>query len=199
MRLGGTAQRAAAQDNTLVRVGSGWRCLRRDARGRCRERAADLRRDPARRVPPLRAEENTESTSAVRSLLKIGEAAERVGLSLRTIRYYEEVGLVTPSERSPGGFRLFSEDDVARLRVLKGMKPFGLTLEEIRDLMALLDLTEDASQLADDERETARGSLAAYADRADARQAQLERHATEVGRLRDRICSQLEQLRVADH
>ncbi|MGI8480002.1 MAG: MerR family DNA-binding transcriptional regulator [Gaiellaceae bacterium] len=54
------------------------------------------------------------------SLLKIGEVADRVGLSLRTIRYYEEVGLLEPTGRSPGGFRLYSEDQVTRLATLKG-------------------------------------------------------------------------------
>src|SRR5690348_10590123 len=45
--------------------------------------------------------------------MQIGEVADRIGLSLRTIRYYEEVGLITPSARSPGGFRLYTEDDVS--------------------------------------------------------------------------------------
>lgn len=54
---------------------------------------------------------------------QIGEVAERTGLSLRTIRYYEEVGLITPSARSQGGFRLYTEEDIARLGVVKAMKP----------------------------------------------------------------------------
>ena len=47
--------------------------------------------------------------------MQIGEAAERVGLSIRTIRHYEEVGLIVPSARSGGGFRLYTEPDLARL------------------------------------------------------------------------------------
>lgn len=43
--------------------------------------------------------------------MQIGEVAERIGLSLRTIRYYEEVGLVVPSVRSQGGFRLYTEPE----------------------------------------------------------------------------------------
>ena len=46
--------------------------------------------------------------------MQIGEVAERTGLSLRTIRYYEEVGLAVPSARSQGGFRLYTEPDVGR-------------------------------------------------------------------------------------
>ena len=71
-------------------------------------------------------------------LLQIGQVAERTGLSLRTIRFYEENGLVPPTSRSDGGFRLYSEDDVARLDVIKRMKPLGFSLEEMRQLLTLL-------------------------------------------------------------
>ena len=60
--------------------------------------------------------------------MQIGEVAEQVGLSLRTIRYYEEVGLVTPSSRTSGGFRLYTETEVARLRLVKRMKPLEFSL-----------------------------------------------------------------------
>ena len=71
--------------------------------------------------------------------MQIGEVAERTGLSLRTIRYYEEVGLAVPSARSQGGFRLYTEPDVERLELIKRMKPLGFQLEEMRDLLAILD------------------------------------------------------------
>ena len=76
--------------------------------------------------------------------MQIGEVAERIGLSLRTIRYYEEVGLAVPSARSDGGFRLYVEDDVERLRVIMQMKPLGFSLEEMRELLGLLDADADA-------------------------------------------------------
>ncbi len=63
-----------------------------------------------------------------RDRMQIGEVAERTGLSLRTIRYYGEVGLVVPSARSKGGFRLYTESDVARLLLIKQMKPLGVQL-----------------------------------------------------------------------
>jgi DNA-binding transcriptional MerR regulator len=72
-------------------------------------------------------------------VMQIGEVAERTGLSLRTIRYYEEVGLVVPTERSTGGFRLYAEPDVARLELVKHMKPLEFTIDEMRDLLQLLD------------------------------------------------------------
>ncbi len=71
--------------------------------------------------------------------MQIGEVAERTGLSLRAIRYYEEVGLVRPSARTTGGFRLYTEPDVARLNLVKRMKPLGFSLDETRDLLAALD------------------------------------------------------------
>jgi MerR family transcriptional regulator, copper efflux regulator len=71
-------------------------------------------------------------------LMQIGQVAERTGLSLRTIRWYEEEGLVVPTARTDGGFRLYSADDVARLEVIKRMKPLGFALEEMRELLTLL-------------------------------------------------------------
>ena len=70
---------------------------------------------------------------------QIGEVAEAVRLSLRTIRYYEEVGVVPPSGRTAGGFRLYTDDDIERLRLVKQMKPLEFSLEEMRDLLHTRD------------------------------------------------------------
>lgn len=75
--------------------------------------------------------------------MRIGEVAERTGLSLRTIRYYGEVGLVEPSARSRGGFRLYTEDDVDRLQLIKRMKPLDFSLEQTRELLEALDRLDD--------------------------------------------------------
>ncbi|WP_432070328.1 MerR family transcriptional regulator [Streptomyces sp. AA1529] len=102
--------------------------------------------------------------------MQIGEVAERTGLSLRTIRHYEEVGLVTPSARSKGGFRLYTEADVERLMVIRRMKPLDFSLEEMRDLLEITDrfaATDDPP--ADEERERLRERLDAYHKMADAR------------------------------
>lgn len=72
-------------------------------------------------------------------LVQIGVMAERVGLSLRTVRYYEELGLVEPTTRTAGGYRLYGPDQEARLRILKTMKPLGFTLDQMRGLVRLLD------------------------------------------------------------
>ncbi|WP_437104631.1 MerR family transcriptional regulator [Streptomyces sp. enrichment culture] len=85
--------------------------------------------------------------------MQIGEVAARTELSLRTIRHYEETGLVIPSARSQGGFRLYTETDVARLMVIRRMKPLGFTLEQMRDLLDATDRLDSGDALDADERE----------------------------------------------
>jgi DNA-binding transcriptional MerR regulator len=89
---------------------------------------------------------------------QIGEVAERIGLSLRTIRYYEEVGLVTPSARSQGGFRLYTESDIARLQLIKRMKPLGFALDEMRNLLDALDTLDAAGSGDERPDEASRGA-----------------------------------------
>lgn len=72
-------------------------------------------------------------------LMQIGDVAERTGLSLRTIRHYEDVGLLPEAQRSPGGFRLYGEAAVSRLLLIKQMKPLDFSLEEMRDLIEVRD------------------------------------------------------------
>jgi DNA-binding transcriptional MerR regulator len=82
-------------------------------------------------------------TAAPDSFRQIGEVADSLGLSLRTLRHYDELGVVSPSGRSVGGFRLYTDEDVARLRTVMGLKPIGFALEEIREVLELLALVED--------------------------------------------------------
>lgn len=81
--------------------------------------------------------------------LQIGEVAQRTELSVRTVRHYHDVGLVTPSARSAGGFRLYTEADIQRLLVIRRMKPLGFTLAEMKQLLESLDTLDDASATAD--------------------------------------------------
>lgn len=73
------------------------------------------------------------------SPMRIGALAERIGLSFRTIRYYEEIGLVVPSGRTKGGFRLYAEGDVERLVLVKAVRPLRLNLDETREMLAARD------------------------------------------------------------
>ncbi|MEX2291251.1 MAG: MerR family transcriptional regulator [Mycobacteriales bacterium] len=100
--------------------------------------------------------------------VQIGDVAERTGLSLRTIRWYEEVGLVPPSARTSGGFRLYTDADIERLELVKRMKPLDFTLEEMRDLLLTVDQLDDPTTRAA-ERSALRERLVMYRELADQR------------------------------
>ncbi|MFG3408098.1 MerR family transcriptional regulator [Streptomyces sp. NPDC048142] len=85
--------------------------------------------------------------------MQIGEVAARTELSQRTIRHYEETGLVVPSARSQGGFRLYTEKDVDRLMVIRRMKPLGFTLDQMCDLLDATDRIDTGIGLDADEHE----------------------------------------------
>ena len=95
-------------------------------------------------------------------LLQIGDVAERVGLSLRTLRYYEEVELLTPESRTQGGFRLYATEQVDRIALIKQMKPLGFTVQEMRELLEARDAAHDES-LSTDERDAAVARLKQFA------------------------------------
>jgi DNA-binding transcriptional MerR regulator len=107
---------------------------------------------------------------------QIGEVAEAVGLSLRTIRYYEEAELCLPSGRSTGGFRLYTDSDIERLRLVKHMKPLDLSIDEMRELLTVRDRLADPSTPKRD-RAPLVERLAVFADLAEAR----------CGRLREQL------------
>jgi DNA-binding transcriptional MerR regulator len=111
--------------------------------------------------------------------LQIGEVSERTGLSLRTIRYYEQMGLVTPSARTSGGFRLYTESDIARLMLVRRMKPLEFSMEEMRDVLALLDALEARGDTAG-QRAVLLDRLAMYREVADQR-VQAMREQLEIG------------------
>ncbi|MGW3372391.1 MerR family transcriptional regulator [Streptomyces hydrogenans] len=71
--------------------------------------------------------------------MQISEVAARTELPLRTIRQYEDCGLVVPSAASPGGFPLYTDADVARLMVVRRMQPLGFGLDETRELLTSVD------------------------------------------------------------
>jgi len=68
--------------------------------------------------------------------LQIGEVAERTGVTQRTLRFYEEKGLLKPPARMEGGFRLYSEEDVRRIERIKRLRhALGVSLDEIREMV----------------------------------------------------------------
>jgi DNA-binding transcriptional MerR regulator len=76
--------------------------------------------------------------------LQIGEVADRTGVTQRTLRFYEERGLLRPPSRMEGGFRLYSENDVARVEQIKRLQSLlGLTLAEIKDMVEAEEVREE--------------------------------------------------------
>ncbi|MEV7756793.1 MerR family transcriptional regulator [Microbacterium sp. NPDC089180] len=95
--------------------------------------------------------------------MHIGELAERTGLSLRTIRHYDEIGLLKPSGRTEGGFRLYTQPDLERLLLIRRMKPLGFTLEDMVELLQIMEAratSADASADVDDKLEAYRTEAA---------------------------------------
>ena len=108
--------------------------------------------------------------------LSIAEVCARLSLSARTIRYYEELGLLPGVRRKAGGRRVYGEDELERLRFITRLKTLGLSLEEVRELNAVHAIE---------------GSTRAMLARLDAllgqRLADLDRRIAELGDLRDEI------------
>jgi DNA-binding transcriptional MerR regulator len=67
----------------------------------------------------------------------IGELGDRVGVSAHTIRYYERLGLLEPSKRTESGYRIYDREDEERLRFIQKAKKFGLSLDEIKQLITI--------------------------------------------------------------
>ena len=85
--------------------------------------------------------------NASSELERVGEIAERLGVSPRTIKYYEELGLIRPETRSPGGFRLYGKEGVEQLERILRMKSIGYSLAAIRELLATRDAAQEADKI----------------------------------------------------
>jgi DNA-binding transcriptional MerR regulator len=79
--------------------------------------------------------------------MQIGEVAERTGLTQRTLRYYESIGLLPPASRMEGGFRLYSEEDLRRLdQIVQLKRLLGFSLAEIRRIVEADELIQQIRQ-----------------------------------------------------
>jgi Cu(I)-responsive transcriptional regulator len=93
--------------------------------------------------------------------MNVGEAARRSGLPAKTIRYYEEIGLVRPA-RAGNGYRSYDGGDVHRLAFLKRARNLGFSIEECRQLLALY---QDGARASHDVRAIAAAHVAAIEDK----------------------------------
>ncbi|MDN5570484.1 MAG: MerR family transcriptional regulator [Propionibacteriaceae bacterium] len=80
-----------------------------------------------------------EREADMEKAMQIGEVAELTGMSFRTLRHYDEVGLLSPSARSQGGFRLYAPEDLDQLLVIRRMKPLGFSLDEMLQVRLLTE------------------------------------------------------------
>jgi len=87
--------------------------------------------------------------------MNIGQAAKKAGLPAKTIRYYEDIGLVKPG-RDTNGYRAFVETDIHKLTFLARSRALGFSIEDCRDLLALW---EDTSRASSDVRQIAQQHL----------------------------------------
>jgi MerR family copper efflux transcriptional regulator len=73
----------------------------------------------------------------IKDKMRIGEFAEQAGVTPRTIRYYEDLGLLGPNQREGQGFRYYTEVELGRLKKIEALKQLGLSLEEIGEVLPL--------------------------------------------------------------
>jgi MerR family copper efflux transcriptional regulator len=106
------------------------------------------------------------------AVMHIGEVAARTELSLRSLRHWEDVGLLVPSGRTEGGFRLYTEHDVEKILVIRRMKPLGFTLEQMRDAMTHIEVLRDPTSTEGARRE-ARSQLSTVRSEARERRQKL--------------------------
>lgn len=79
--------------------------------------------------------------------MNIGEASKATGISVKMLRYYEEIGLVRAALRSHSGYRVYSEKNIAMLRFVRRARDLGF---QVKQIAALLDLWQDASRASAD-------------------------------------------------
>ena len=77
--------------------------------------------------------------------MKISEAAKKVGLPTKTVRYYADIGLVAPVSRSQAGYRQYDDVSVRKLNLVKRARSFGFSVNECRQLLGLYEDTERSS------------------------------------------------------
>jgi len=84
--------------------------------------------------------------TATAPLLRIGQLKDHSQVPIKTIRYYEELGLIAAAKRTEGGFRLFDPATIHRLAFIKRSQKLGLSLQEIGDLLSIRDRGQSPCQ-----------------------------------------------------
>src|ERR671939_80174 len=94
------------------------------------------------RMPRSDARESAANrANGVATSWTVGELARRTGLTVRTLHHYDEIGLLTPSQRSEAGYRQYTARDVARLQHIQSLRALGFGLGEIRNCLTRPDFS----------------------------------------------------------
>ena len=121
-------------------------------------------------------------------LLSISQVRERTGVSARTLRYYEELGLLPGARRRAGGRRVYGSDELERLRFIQRLKALGLTLAEIKQLNAVYAIGGSTLALLNKLDEL----LGHHQGELDARIQDLMALRDEIGKYRDHVRSRID-------
>jgi len=121
--------------------------------------------------------------------MSIGAVCEATGLSARTVRYYEELGLLPGVRRRAAGRRVYGDDELERLSFIQRLKTLGLSLSEVKELNSLYALAGSTQAML----ERLDGLLGAHQKELDGRIAELMGLRDEMSKYRDHIASRLEQ------
>ena len=81
-----------------------------------------------------------------KEFVQIGELSKSLGVTTRTIRYYEEISLLNPPKRLNGGVRVYSAEDVTRLKFILRLKDLGISLKEMQELAEIYDIKSEDDQ-----------------------------------------------------
>ena len=100
--------------------------------------------------------------------MNIGSAAKQSGMSAKTIRYYEDIGLIEPAQRRDSGYRDYSEDDVHLLQFLHRARSLGFSVKQCRELLSLY---KDRNRASGDVKAIALGHVREITDKINELQA----------------------------
>lgn len=119
-----------------------------------------------------------------KQVMQIGDFAQKAGVSVRAIRYYEELGLIRPESHSNGGFRLYGHENLKRLQVINFLKDLGLSLTEIRQILL-------AKKPSGGDRQTVEFLLKIFAEKLNLVESRLEN----LNRMKDELARAIKILR----
>lgn len=122
--------------------------------------------------------------------MRIGELARRAGIGVRTVRFYEQRGLLRQPERSEGGYRVYGEQDLEILATIRQCKVMGLSLQEVAEVLRLFP-ADPAARAAGDaaDAEEHASCLTSLRQLGTAKLAQLDARLAELDKVRKLLCS----------